>query len=98
MIYKNAKIGKLENITLIELGEGDVLVSALEDPNREYSGIGFINDVPGEVGREHPGTKGKPIDDFENCHAVIFFHNIASIEVVEEAISKAKNILLEQQS
>ena len=88
MIYKNAIIGKIKNVTLIELGDGDVQVAALKSKEDKYVGIEFVNDVPNKIGTKH-NTAGTTTDN-SNPDAMLTFTNIESIEVVERALAKAK--------
>ena len=88
MVIKNAQIGETKGITLIELGKGDVQVAYVVSKEDKYVGIEFMNDKPSPIGTKH-GTAGTTTDD-SRPEAILTFTDIASIEVVERALAKAK--------
>lgn len=91
MIHKNAKIGNTKGITLIELGNGDVQVCAISCKVEKYAGVEFVNDKPNPIGTKH-NTAGCTTDNTQP-QAILSFTNVASIEVVERALAKAKVLL-----
>ena len=91
MVHKNVKIGGTKGITLIELGEGDVQVAAISCKEHESAGIEFVNDKPNPIGTKH-NTAGCTTDNTQP-QAILLFTNVASIEVVERALTKAKILL-----
>jgi hypothetical protein len=91
MIHKNARIGSTKGITLIELGNGDVIVAAISCKHNKYVGVEFVNDTPKEIGTKH-NTSGATTDD-SRPEAILSFTKIESIEVVERALAKAKILL-----
>jgi len=91
MIYKNDKIGKTKGITLIELGNGDVMVGAIRCKQNKYTGIEFVNNQKKPIGTKH-NTVGCTTDN-TNPQVILSFKNIESLEVVERALAKAKVFL-----
>lgn len=91
MIRKDVKVGNVNVGTIIELGNGDVQVAAVKQPDEKYTGIEFMNDVPNPIGTSH-NTAGTTTDN-SRPEAMITFTDIASIEVVERALNKAKVML-----
>jgi len=91
MVFKNAQIGETKGITLIELGKGDVQVAYVQSKEGKYVGIGFVNDKPQPIGTQH-NTVGTTTD-YSKPDALLTFTKVESIEVVEEALKKAKIVL-----
>jgi len=91
MVIKNTQVGKTKGITLIELGNGDVQVAYIQSKEDKYVGVEFVNDKPNPIGTSH-NTAGTTTDN-SRPEAMMTFTNIASIEIVEEALKKAKIIL-----
>ena len=92
MIYKNAQIGNTKNITLIELGNGDVKVAYVYSKKNKYTGIEFVNDIPQKIGTKQ-GIPGVTTNDTKP-EAMLTFTDVKSIEIVEEALKKAKIVLI----
>ncbi len=90
MVKKNVKYGEIKNVTVIELGYGDVKVSDTLHKDNTV-GVMFYNDTPRPIG-EIADTYGKTSNE-TGIDAIIHFRNIESIEVVEKAISRAKSEL-----
>jgi hypothetical protein len=91
MVLKNIKYSEIENVTIIELGKGDVKVSDTTHASGDRVGVMFTNDVPNEIGTSH-ADKGKDSNEV-GVDALITFDNIASLEVVEKALKNAKREL-----
>jgi len=91
MIHKNAEIGNTKGITLIELGGGDVQISVISCKVNKYTGVEFVNDKPTPIGTKH-NTVGCTTDNTQP-QAILSFTSVASIEVVERALAKAKILL-----
>ena len=88
MIYKNAKVGNTKNITLIQLGNGDVQIGIIHCKVNKYAGVEFVNAVKNPIGTKH-NTAGCTTDN-SKPEAMLTFTNVKSIEVVERALHKAK--------
>jgi len=96
MVIKNIKYGSIENVTVIELGNGDVMVSDTIHPPEDTVGVMFTNDEANPIGTDHDVT-GMNSNDL-GIDAIITFNNIESIEVVERALSRAKDAIKSTQS
>ena len=90
MINKNVKYSEVENVTVIELGNGDVKVADTTHLD-EKTGVVFWNDVPRPIG-ETTDSYGKTTDE-TGIDVIIHFTKVESIEVVERALVRAKNEL-----
>ncbi len=90
MIYKNAKVGKEKNVTLVELGSGDVSVAAgkSQDDTKKYTCVVFNNIEAGEIGRM-AGPAGITTDE-SGAQVMIAFYDIKSIKVVEKSLKTAR--------
>ena len=90
MIKKNVKYSEIENVTVIELGNGDVKVADTRHLD-EKTGVVFWNDVPRPIG-ETDDSCGKTTDE-TGIDVIIHFNKVESIEVVERALARAKDEL-----
>jgi len=90
MVLKNVKYGEVENVTVIELGNGVVDVADTTH-NSGVVGVMFTNNPNGKLG-ESKDLNGKSSDDV-GIDAIITFETIESIEVLERAIERSKNEL-----
>lgn len=90
MVIKNQTIGNVKEVTLIELGSGDVKVSCVKQFDEKYTGVMFCNDKPNPVGTDHVG--GGTTDEYD-LQVMLTFTNIESIEVVEKHLKRAKTYL-----
>lgn len=91
MVLKNQKIGNVEGITLIELGNGDTKVGFVKQDIEKYVGIAFTNDEPKPIGTKH-NTAGTTTDD-ARPNAIITFTTVESIEVLQRQLNNAKIVL-----
>ena len=93
MIHKNAKVGKIENVTVCLLGQGDVRVNCFRVPNGGTAGVSFVNDVPREIGAvyDDAGTTS----DESGIDIVLEFSDERSIDVVEGMLKKVRELLLD---
>ena len=92
MIDKNVKYGNIYNVTVIDLGNGDVKVSDTTHLE-EKTGVVFWNDTPKPIG-ETDDSAGKTTDE-TGIDVIIHFTKVESIEVVERALLRAKSKLKE---
>jgi hypothetical protein len=88
MIRKNEQIGNTKDVTLIELGEGDVQIGSIFSKEEKYVGVQFINDKKNPIGTRH-NTAGCTTDNTKP-QVIISFTNVESIEVIERALARAK--------
>ena len=88
MIYKKVQIGNVKNVTVCELGKGDVKVAACVIPEKESAGVQFTNDTPKEIGTLH-ATAGTTTD-MTGIDLLIEFTSESSIDVVERALKEAR--------
>ena len=93
MVIKNAKIGDIENVALIELGEGDIQVAYTLHPGESKVCLCFKNDIKRPIGSSHK-IKGKSTDEFA-LDAMLTFTTMESLEVVEKHLLLAKDKLKE---
>jgi transcription antitermination factor NusA-like protein len=90
MIYKSAKVGEINDVTVIEFGTGDVAIGACKDKNGMCA-LTFMQTEKGKVGSTHR-DKGKNINEV-GLDVLFTFMNIESLEVVEDMLSKVKVLL-----
>lgn len=93
MILKNKRFGNVEDITSLEFGKGDILVTPGIGDDKDYACVMFRNDVHGEIGRESEMYNGKTSDDLQP-DVVMFFDKAESIDVVIDVLNKAKAALI----
>jgi hypothetical protein len=89
MIYKNKNYGKVEDVTILEFGQGDIL--CVPGVGEKHTSVLFKTHEPHEIGKEH--TVGPDSDQFKP-DVVMTFNNPGSIDVVIEMLQKAKKDLL----
>ena len=94
MVEFNQKIGKTNNVTIIELGKGDTKVAYVHCKEDGYTGISFTNDSIKPIGTSD-GCSGITTDDLQP-NAMLTFTSIESLEVVERNLHKAKLKLRQQ--
>jgi hypothetical protein len=98
MISKNRKVGSNQNVTLIELGDGDVGIGPVSGKTNDgnlYNGIAFENlSKRYPINHEFKEFKGKAAT---NTEVLLVFSNIQSLEVLEEAITSIKSELIKIQ-
>ena len=94
MVHKNRIYGEIHNVTHIELGDGDVIVS--DTKSEGYNGISFINDSPKTVNTSH-NLSGKNTNE-TGLDALITFKNIESLEVFERSIQRIKKIMIKNKN
>lgn len=94
MIKKNIKYGKVENVTLVEFGKGDVIVAITKFKKRNV-GVCFTN-------LDHPQRIGSFVDTTATntnelgIDAILTFTDVNSIDVVLQALQIARKELLDQ--
>jgi hypothetical protein len=91
MIHKNVKFGKIPEVTVVELGKGDVNVCSIV-LNNSFTGISFVNRSPCPIGTV-TGDKDKPMDEV-GVDMVILFTRYESLLVVERALIAAKKAFI----
>lgn len=96
MISKNIKFGKIDNVTVIELGHGDVLVGGIFNTDKKHVGIAFSNDKVEPIGTKCK-LKGKTTNE-TGVDSVLIFKNLESFEVFEHQLANAKNKLIKMLS
>ncbi len=94
MVEKNQTVSKTKNIPVISLGDGDVIISSCFNEDEKYSGITFTNDVPCEIGIDHPEHHGKTTDELKP-NAMLIFTKVESIDVLTDALKEARESLQE---
>ena len=96
MIHKNSKLGNTKNVTIVELGTGDIKVGYIKQPDEGYTGVSFKNSDKFDIGHLHDDA-GETTDEY-NPEAVIIFTNPKSIDVVIEQLNLAKCGLIKMQA
>lgn len=96
MIHRNIKSGKNDNVTVIELGRGDVKIQNVQYPSTEqqsgFIAISFTNDVPHEIGFDHKDGGVVPLDKW-NPDVLISFFKLESLEVLQDQLNIAREQL-----
>jgi hypothetical protein len=94
MIYENIKLG-IHETTILQFGDGDIMVSVAEDPEGVYQTLLFSLDEPGPIGenRERYNLTGKQSDDLPNIKLSMRFNKTESIDVIIEKLTEAKTNL-----
>ena len=91
MIYKNVTIGKEKNVSVCEMGNGDVKVAACSIPDKRTAGVMLTNDSPKEIGTLH--ASAGTTSDMTGLDMLLEFSDEKSIDVVEAALKEARVIL-----
>jgi len=96
MIHRNIKSGNKEDITVIELGSGDVKIQNVEYPTTEkqvgFIAMSFTNDTPHEIGFDNADSGEIPLDKW-NPDVIISFFKLESLEVLQEQLNIAREKL-----
>ena len=91
MILKNVQFAKTKNATVLDFGEGDIHIATAKQKDDKYTCVLFRNIKKGKIGR---GVKPKPAtSDDMKPEIVMIFRKTESIEVVLDALKKAKKDL-----
>ncbi len=93
MIKKNENWGVSENVTVAEFGNGDIIVADGFVKEDNMGCLMLANDVPNEIGTDHPHRVGKDTDELKQ-DVIMTFTNVASIDVVIGALQRAKEKMI----
>ena len=96
MIHKNVIVGDVEEVTICELGSGDVQVSSVDMPSGKSVAVTFVNTEANPIGTEHE-TSGLTTDQ-TGLDLMIEFSDLKSIEVVEKYLNHCKKRLKQLQA
>jgi hypothetical protein len=88
MIYKNAKVGEVEGVTILRFGDGSIKMGPTYNSQTGETGIAFAATDPGEIGRSF-NDKGQSTDEV-GIDVYMSFDNEASLDVLLDAVIKAK--------
>lgn len=89
MITKNETYGISENVTIADFGTGDIVVADGFIHETKTGCLMLANDVPNDIGKDHPERIGKTTDEVKQ-DVVFTFTNVESINVVIRALERAK--------
>ena len=96
MIHKNLKAGIKDDVTVIELGSGDVKIQNVQYPTTEkqagFIAISFTNDTPHEIGFDHGDGGAIPLDEW-HPDVILSFFKLESLEVLQEQLNIAREKL-----
>lgn len=96
MIYQNTTYGEKEGVTFCQFGKGDIVVSAGENPESKNVCLIMSNSKDGA----HPigdfkEPRAKTTNEMNGLQIVMHFDNVASIDVVIEALQEARQDLID---
>lgn len=92
MIKKNATFSQLTDVTILEFGTGDILVSEGHGIENDYTAVMFKNQEPKGIGVEDDTWRGKTSDELQP-DVIMIFTNPNSIDVIVDKLQKAKERL-----
>jgi hypothetical protein len=95
MIYKNAKYGEVENVTILEFGKGDILVCNASNDKYKHESIIFKSQDPTPIGTEDSTFTGKTTNEYAP-EVMMIFTKPESIDVVIDHLQKCKDKLINQ--
>lgn len=93
MITKNENYGISKGVTIADFGKGDILVSDGFIEETKTGCLMLANDVPNEIGKDHPERIGKTTDELKQ-DIIFTFTKPESIDVVIRALERAKSKML----
>lgn len=93
MIHKNTTFGALENVTVLEFGKGDIMIT--HGDNEKHQSVHFKTTESFEVGQVHKNPEGATSDDFKS-EIIMTFDNPNSIDVLMEYLQIAKETLFKK--
>ncbi len=93
MITKDIKYGISEGVTLVEFGDGDIIVADAYTVDRKQYGVMMTNDEKREIGTEHPERDGATTDQI-GIDVAILFTDLKSLNVFIEALKRVEQVMI----
>lgn len=90
MIKKNVKIGEIKNVTIVEMGTGDILIAGIDWKDEGAHGILLSQDKPKDI--ENWNNVETPIKSFEEAKdpVIIRFTRKESVDQLINSLLEVK--------
>jgi len=90
MIYKKAKIGERDDVTVVEMGTGDIHIVGIDWNEEGHHGVLFSQDVPKDISKWNDVQN--PISDISEAKnpVVIYFSREEAVDQLIDTLFEVK--------